>query len=260
MSKKSEIHKVLLTGIICALIVGYVFSNSKYYYKGREITEVIYISNPKYHFRTVIEENFNFKVGIISGALISAFLLFIYYDENNFKKVVWLSNRFYQRLQSVDYSKPFKTIKRKQLKDYSENFELRGYNRIKRNLNYTGRIGRIEYLVKLIILSFIFSVPYKVFKDSSDINFNTKILLLIIFGLVYLAFFSSLVTKRLQDVGISPIYLIILYIVIAVTFPLLQSTFLSDANLLLPFIFIVILPLFPGTKGENKYGFAPRQF
>ena len=81
----SNAIKSIIAGIIMAIITGFLTSETKYRNSsGREINEERYNDiDDVLKSNFMKQEKFNYKVGLISGALITGCLMFIYYDEKN---------------------------------------------------------------------------------------------------------------------------------------------------------------------------------
>ena len=89
--------KSFIIAIGITVFIGFVFSNINYFWGREEISEKVYYENIKnidVINRVVKKEEFNYKAGLISGALSLLFFMFVFYDEHNKKKLTTLLNVF----------------------------------------------------------------------------------------------------------------------------------------------------------------------
>lgn len=116
--------------------------------------------------------------------------------------------------------------------------------------SWKGRMNRlslfINYLILLTFMIICVSGPllYYELKEKSDIAIGISIVMLILVFLRYL----SLVARRLHDLGISGIGAIVIWI-----FSALAGK--SEIGSVICLLIQLIVMLYPGTAGENKYGF-----
>lgn len=229
----SSTIKSILIGFLIAIITGYMFSITKHYYDGEELLEETRWSIEK--------EEFNFKVGLVSGALTTLLFFFFVYDDKN------------RALLSAK-GKDFKNSISKLKTETSTAIEV---NPFKTMFNSDGRMGRLEYIVKLLLLKLFCYGAFSIFGELVE-GLTQRIILVTTLGLFYFFILSVLMTKRLHDMNLSPWSILILSILIGISFPLFElQTFLNIVSVIYVFFFVVILTFYPGSKSENKYGPKP---
>lgn len=118
--------------------------------------------------------------------------------------------------------------------------------------SWKGRMNRLSLFINyLILLTFMIicvygPLLYYGLKEKSDIAIGISIVMLILVLLRYL----SLVARRLHDLGISGIGAIVIWI-----FSALAGK--SEIGSVIYLLIQLIVMLYPGTAGENKYGCPP---
>ena len=229
----SNTIKSILMGLLVCIVLGYVFSNTTYYYHGHEVKNETE--------RTVTNEEFNYKVGLVSGAIVTMLFMFVFYDDKN--KAI-LSNG----------------SKKVNLGTYSlGDFKLKSlnFNPIKEIFNSNGRMGRAEYIFKLILLKLFCYGIYSLFGNLLE-GVTVRLIFIVALGLFYLFMLSILMTKRLHDINLSPWSILVATILIGLSFPLFElETFLRVVSIIYIVFFLIVLTFYPGSKAENKYGIKP---
>ena len=229
----SNTIKSVLIGFIIAIISGYMFSITKYYYEGEELSEQTNWS--------IAKEEFNFKIGLVSGAITTMLFLFVVYDDRNRAILLVKGKDFKNSLSKIKLQK-------------SNTFEV---NPFKTMFNSDGRMGRLEYIVKLLLLKLFCYAVFSIFGELVE-GVVQKIILVSTLGLFYFVMLSILITKRLHDMNLSPWSIFIASILIGMSFPLFElETFLNIVSVIYVFFFVIILTFYPGSKSENKYGIKP---
>lgn len=96
--------KSIIIGIGISIFTGFLFSKTNYFYEGKEISKKIYnenIGDRAVVLKVITKEEFNYKVGLISGSLGLLFFMFVYYDDRN-KKLITL---LYNLVEKINYRK-----------------------------------------------------------------------------------------------------------------------------------------------------------
>ncbi len=227
--------KSITIGLLVCVVLGFLFSNTKYYYHGYEISEKTE--------KSVSKEEFNIKIGLISGAITTMLFMFILYDEKNRNIIQKWKKSIYDKLKSNKTNKPKLIFIKKQVKSLLYN---------------EGRMGRLEYIFKIITLKLIFYLLFVFFDNNLNDSIALRITILIVFGIIYLYILSNLMIKRLHDMNISVWSILVYSILIGVAFPFFElETFFNIVSIIYIIFFLIILPFYPGTKTNNKYGIKP---
>lgn len=229
----SNTTKSILIGLLACIILGYLFSNTTYYFKGHEVKNETE--------RTVAIEKFNYKVGLVSGAIVTLFFMFVFYDDKN--RTI-LSERVGKIGDKIPNAKDIKSLSI----DISP---------IKGIFNPDGRMGRTEYIFKLILLKLFCYGIFSLLGNEIEGTFP-RLIFISMLGLFYLLVLSVLMTKRLHDMNLSPWSIFIGSILIGIAFPLFElDTYLKMVSVVYFVFFVIILTFYPGSKSENKYGVKP---
>lgn len=226
----SSTIKSILIGIIVCILLGYVFSDTRYYEDGVEVDEETGWS--------VTKEEFNYKIGLISGAIVTMVFMFVFYDDKN--RAI-LSERAKKVSAKIPNAKDIKPI----------SIDIKP---IKGIFNPDGRMGRTEYIFKLILLKLFCYGIFSLFGNKIE-GVTPRMIFIAILGLFYLFVLSVLMTKRLHDMNLSTWSIFIGSILIGIAFPLFElDTYLKIVSVIYIVFFVIILTFYPGSKSENKYG------
>ncbi len=242
-----KLMKSLLLGFITAIILGYFFSNELYYKKGIEISFDTYINSYNKN-SIIIKESFNYKVAALTFALVSGFMLFVFYDD---KRNTYIKNKVISLFSKYESNTK---LKNHSLTEIKKNFVFIYCNLL---FNFNGRISRINFLGEMLALNF---VSYPLFMPlQNEPNFFFKFIFLVI----YLFFLVKINVRRLHDFNFSGWYSIIylipfgIYLLGLLTkWDFLMSIILSGWNVLFGVIIIynLVLLILPGNKFTNTYG------
>jgi uncharacterized membrane protein YhaH (DUF805 family) len=246
--------KSIIIGMVISIIVGFLFSTPKFFFNNVEISEKVYNlnkNNEDVFNQIIIKEEFNYKAGLIIGALVLLFFMFVIYDDK--------TNRYFHRKGIIFFDNFTKLLKNK--------FSLNSKVEVKKNLlyffnnkifNFNGRYSRINYLWRLSLISFCMFNLFEEYQKERGLDLFSFILLLTVF-LYYLV---KIKVKRLQDfnisgwysiIGISPLLLICLATIVKWDF--LRGLVLVGWNIIFGIIIIfnLILLLVPGNFDDNAY-------
>ncbi len=267
MKSNTEITKSILIGIIIAILIGFIFSDSTYYYHNEERNFDTYnYSSSKNSY--VIKEEFNYKLAFISSALVVAFMVFVYYDERRkqylLKTISSLCNKTWIKKVKTTEDNPgqiiqnnsddtlgiFKRLKNELIKVVKEDiFEM--------FINFKTRLSRGLYFLYMCLINLFFYIIF--YNDYQGANFVIQI----VFSIIGLYFLIKIYILRLHDInysGWNSLFCLIPLFIIFIT-KVSNLEFLNDIMLVLSipaFVFVILfhilLLLIPGTKGNNHYG------
>jgi uncharacterized membrane protein YhaH (DUF805 family) len=244
--------KSIIIGMVISIIFGFLFSKSKFFYNNVEISEKVYnenINNVDVIKQIIIQEEFNYKIGLIIGALTLLFFMFVFYDEKTKNDFLYKGKIFFDNLTKLLKNK----FTSNSLDEIKKNVLYFFNNKI---FNFNGKYSRINYLWRL---SLIYLCLYKLFEEhqkEKGLDLFSFILLLTIM-LYYLV---KIKVKRLKDfnisgwysiIGISPLLLICLASIVKWDF--LRGLVLVGWNIIFGVIIIfnLILLLVPGNPDDN---------
>lgn len=142
---------------------------------------------------------------------------------------------------------------------------------------FKGRINRSSFWIGQVILFIYFTLTSHLAILGVTPIYNLIYVLIEIFFIFFLVLCASLIIRRLHDLNNSGLYILIL--ILPVVFVLIgifsyyshpydsksqtvaELIFLHPLAIvtyyLIPFLFLIYLSFWPGTKGKNKYGEQP---
>lgn len=235
--------KSIIIGIGISIFIGFVFSNTSYFYDAVEISEKVYkenIGNIDVFKRIIKKEEFNYKAGLISGSLSLLFFMFVFYDKH--RKIVFQnkSKIFFEILiKKTHYilsGFSLKGIKKNSSYVYKNLiFSLKGIKEdtsyLFKNVifNFNGRISRSAFFGEILALNLVGYFILNLHQQEKNLFFA------IIFLIIYLFFLVKINVRRLHDFNVSGWYSIV--------------TIIPGFSLILLFI--------PGNSYANTYGEKP---
>lgn len=245
--------KSLSIGIVITILVGYFYSDTRYYYNGEEK------NYGKHDYEKFIyqqeqgvraEEFFNFKYGFITGALCFSYFMFFFFENRSLNDIKALYNQLIEKkihVQLTDYIKfNLKTFFSKSFyKKLAESFTK----------NFDGRISRSPYFAYSIIIN-LFYASVSENKVDPDIG-------IVVFILILLLLDIRLTIMRLHDFNCSgwfSLFKFLPYVIIISTFSLKGYYNIVVPSILLIIMIVIggianlLLTFFPGDKRSNKYG------
>lgn len=261
--------KSILIGIITAILLGFIFSDSTYYYHNEEQSFDTYkYSSSKDSY--VIKEEFNYKVAFISSALVVAFMIFVYYDEKRKQFILIKTSSLFtqRRIEKAAVENVEENPAQKATSNSNDN--LAGFKSFKSELinvvkedifgmfiNFKTRLPRGLYFLYMCLINLFFYIIF--YNDNQGTNFVMQI----VFSILGLYFLIKIYILRLHDMNYSGwnslFCLIPLFIIFIAKVSNLE--FLDDIMLVLSIpaivfivLFHILLLLIPGTKGNNHYG------
>lgn len=265
----SNFAKSILIGVITAILIGFIFSNSTYFFNNVERSFDDYEHSDYDKNDYVIKEEFNYKLAFISSALVVAFIVFVYYDERRKQfLLIKISSLFTKKriekaaVENVEENHTQKT-------SINSNDNLNGFKSFRSELinivkedifgsfiNFKTRLPRGLYFLYMCLINLFFYAIF--YSDTKDAD-----VIVPIFSIICLYFLIKIYILRLHDMNYSGWNSLFCLIPLFIIFIAKVSNidFLNDIMLVLSipaFVFIILfhilLLLIPGTKGNNHYG------
>lgn len=269
MKSNTEITKSILIGIITAILLGFIFSDSTYYYHNEERSFDDYnYSSSKDSY--VIKEEFNYKVAFISSTLVVAFMVFVYYDERRKQYLLKTISSFYNEIGIKKVKVKTTEDNPGQIIQNNPNNNLGIFKGLKNELikvvkedifgmliNFKTRLPRGLYFLYMCLINLFFYIIF--YGDNQGVNFVVQL----VFSILGLYFLIKIYILRLHDMnysGWNSLFCLIPLFIIIIT-KVSNLDFLDDIMLVLSIpaivfivLFHILLLLIPGTKGNNHYG------
>lgn len=268
MKSNTEITKSILIGIITAILLGFIFSDSTYYYHNEErsFDEYNYSSSKDSY---VIKEEFNYKVAFISSTLVVAFMVFVYYDERRKQYLLKTISSFYNEIGikkvkvKTTEDNPGQIIQNNPNNNLGifKGFKNELVNVVKedvfgRLINFKTRLSRGVYFLSMCLINLFFLAVF--YSDNKDAD-----VIVPIFSIIGLYFLIKIYILRLHDMNYSgwnslfcliPLFIIFISKVSNLEFLDNIMLVLSIPAIVFIVLFHILLLLIPGTKGNNHYG------
>lgn len=259
-----NLTKSILLGIIIAILIGFIFSDSTYLYHDEERSFNTY--NQSWNKKNyIIKEEFNYKLAFISSALVVAFMVFVYYDERRKQFLLIRISSFINKVE-------VKTIEDNpsQMIHSNSNDNLTGFKSFRSELiniveedifgafiNFKTRLPRGLYFLYMCLINLFFYIVFY------NYNQGENVVVQIVFSILGLYFLIKIYVLRLHDMNYSgwnslfsiiPLFIIFIAKVSNLDFLDNIMLVLSIPAFVFLILFHILLLLLPGTKGNNHYG------